>query len=207
MVWRKMMVLAALLVALSACTRYPPEVYGFEFDTNISSMQAMKSGLSSTRSTISRRPSRSTPAATSRCRWPAWCARSGRTVQQLEAAIAGAAEGPLRQGPQGGRADRHLSAVLRSGRGEKRRPIRLHQRFDGRGRGGGGRGLYRAGLSRRGACRAPRAGRLPHRHCTFRAAIRYAPATPSTFPSAGSDRLPLLTPNGYLPRAFLMRRC
>ena len=32
MLWRKMMVLAAFLVALAACTRYPPEIYGFEFD-------------------------------------------------------------------------------------------------------------------------------------------------------------------------------
>lgn len=32
MVWRKMMVLAALAVALVACTRYPPEIYGFDFD-------------------------------------------------------------------------------------------------------------------------------------------------------------------------------
>jgi polysaccharide biosynthesis/export protein len=32
MAWRKMIVLAALLAVLSACTRYPPEVYGFEFD-------------------------------------------------------------------------------------------------------------------------------------------------------------------------------
>jgi polysaccharide export outer membrane protein len=32
MVWRKMAVLAAFLVALAACTRYPPEIYGFEFD-------------------------------------------------------------------------------------------------------------------------------------------------------------------------------
>jgi polysaccharide biosynthesis/export protein len=32
MVWRKMVVLAALAVALAACTRYPPEIYGFEFE-------------------------------------------------------------------------------------------------------------------------------------------------------------------------------
>ena len=32
MLWRKMTVLAAFLVVLAACTRYPPEIYGFEFD-------------------------------------------------------------------------------------------------------------------------------------------------------------------------------
>lgn len=32
MVWRKVMVAAFLAVALAACTRYPPEVYGFDFE-------------------------------------------------------------------------------------------------------------------------------------------------------------------------------
>ena len=32
MVWRRMMVVATLIVALAACTRYPPEIYGFDFD-------------------------------------------------------------------------------------------------------------------------------------------------------------------------------
>jgi polysaccharide biosynthesis/export protein len=32
MQWRKIMVLAAFSVALAACTRYPPEIYGFDFD-------------------------------------------------------------------------------------------------------------------------------------------------------------------------------
>ncbi len=32
MVWRKMMVAAVMAVALLGCTRYPPEIYGFDFD-------------------------------------------------------------------------------------------------------------------------------------------------------------------------------
>jgi len=32
MAWRRMIVAAALLAALAACTRYPPEIYGFEVD-------------------------------------------------------------------------------------------------------------------------------------------------------------------------------
>ena len=32
MVWRRIMILVALAVALAACTRYPPEIYGFDFD-------------------------------------------------------------------------------------------------------------------------------------------------------------------------------
>jgi polysaccharide export outer membrane protein len=34
MLWRKMIVMAALAVALAACTRYPPEIYGFEFENS-----------------------------------------------------------------------------------------------------------------------------------------------------------------------------
>ncbi len=32
--WRKMMVVAALVLALGGCTRYPPEIYGFDVDHN-----------------------------------------------------------------------------------------------------------------------------------------------------------------------------
>src|SRR5262245_12650282 len=100
MQWRKMMALAIFLIALAACTRYPPEIYGFEFDHHY----VLDAGdeVRVVVYEVDNLPQTFKVDASGHISMPmaGVVTARGRTVQQLEAAIAGRLRGCFVNGPK-----------------------------------------------------------------------------------------------------------
>ena len=187
MLWRKMTVLAAFLVALAACTRYPPEIYGFEFDHHY----VLDAGdeVRVVVYEVDNLPLTFKVDASGHISMPmaGVVAARGKTVQQLESAIAARLRGRFIKEPKVAvqivayRPFYVLGEVRNAGQYAFINGLTVEAAV-----AVAGGYTERAYLAEARVVRPARKAPASSRTC--RAAIQCAPATRSTFPSAGSDR-------------------